>query len=195
MRLIVGLGNPGPKYAGTRHNAGFLVVSRLAERRGLRFVSQRQALVASGGGLLIAQPTTFMNLSGAAVQALMTRHAIRPEQLLVVHDDLDLPLGRLRFKHGGGAGGQRGVHDTIARIGPAFSRLKVGISRPPSDWAVERWVLSPFSAEERELVERVVDTASDAVERWLSDGIEAAQNWANGLDLAAPAEDSAASPS
>lgn len=187
MQLVVGLGNPGPKYAGTRHNAGFLVVERLARRRDVVLAKQRQALVGKGsGGLILAQPTTFMNLSGAAVQALMTRHAVRPEQLLIVHDDLDLPLGRLRCRHGGGAGGQRGVQDTIARIGPAFARLKVGISRPPADWPVERWVLSPFADAERDLLERVVEAACDGVERWLEGGVEAAQQLVNGLDLAAP---------
>ena len=187
MQLVVGLGNPGPRYAGTRHNAGFLVVERLARRRGLTLASQRQALVARApGGLLLAQPTTFMNLSGAAVQALMTRHGVRPAELLVVHDDLDLPLGRLRFRHGGSAGGQRGVQDTIARIGPAFDRLKVGISRPPPRWEGERWVLSRFDDDEHDLVERVVEAAADGVERWLEGGLEPAQSWANGLDLRAP---------
>lgn len=184
MPLVVGLGNPGPRYTGTRHNAGFLVIERLAQRRGLSLAAQRQALVARGpSGLILAQPTTFMNLSGAAVQALMTRHGVRLNELLVVHDDLDLPLGRLRFKHGGGAGGQRGVQDIIARIGPAFDRLKLGISRPPPRWEVERWVLSRFSDDERALVERVVEAATDAVERWLEGGLEPSQNWANGLDL------------
>ncbi len=193
MQLVVGLGNPGPRYAGTRHNAGFLVVERLAARRGLAFTKQRQALVARApGGLMLAKPTTFMNLSGAAVQALMTRHGVHPEQLLLVHDDLDLPLGRLRLRRGGGAGGQRGVRDTIERIGPAFARLKVGISRPPTDWPAERWVLSRFGEDEVELVERVVEAATDALERCLEQGLEAAQRYANGLDLAAPGDDAEA---
>ena len=193
MQLVVGLGNPGPRYAGTRHNAGFLVVERLAERRGVTFTKQRQALVARApGGLLLAKPTTFMNLSGAAVQALMTRHGVHPDHLLLVHDDLDLPLGRLRLRRGGGAGGQRGVRDTIERIGPAFVRLKVGISRPPADWPAERWVLSRFGDDEAALVERVVEAATDALERCLERGLEAAQQFANGLDLAPPDDDAAA---
>ena len=184
---MVGLGNPGPRYAGTRHNAGFIVLERLAERREAAFARQRQALVARApGDLLLAKPTTFMNLSGAAVQALMTRHAIKPEQLLVVHDDLDLPLGRLRLRFGGGAGGQKGVRDTIERIGPGFARLKVGISRPPAGWPAERWVLSPFDETELDLLERVLEAATEALERVLREGLEAAQGWANGLDLAAP---------
>ena len=193
MQLVVGLGNPGSRYAGTRHNAGFLVVDRLAARRALVFTKQRQALVArASGDLILAKPTTFMNLSGAAVQALMTRYGVHPERLLLVHDDLDLPLGRLRLRRGGGAGGQRGVRDTIERIGPAFARLKVGISRPPESWPAERWVLSRFGDHEAELVERVVEAAADALERCLELGLEAAQRYANGLDLAAPAESAGA---
>ena len=193
MHLVVGLGNPGPRYAGTRHNAGFLVVERLAARHDLAFAKQRQALVARApGDLILAKPTTFMNLSGAAVQALMTRHGVHPDRLLLVHDDLDLPLGRLRLRRGGGAGGQRGVRDTIERIGPAFTRLKVGISRPPESWPAERWVLSRFGDHEAELVERVVEAATDTLERWLEQGLEPAQRYANGLDLAAPAEGSGA---
>ena len=185
MQLIVGLGNPGPRYAGTRHNAGFLVLDRLASEQGLRFAKERHALVARGpGGVLLVKPTTFMNLSGAAVQAQLARHAVRPEQLMVVHDDIDLPLGRLRVKHGGGAGGQRGVQDTIDRIGPGFSRLKVGVSRPPDGWESERWVLSRFSADETALVEEVVGAACHALGIWLSEGLEVAQRWTNGLDLA-----------
>jgi hypothetical protein len=103
-----------------------------------------------------------MNLSGAAVQALMTRHGVRPDDVLLVHDDLDLPLGRVRLKRGGGAGGQRGVQDTIDRVGPAFARLKIGVSRPPTDWPAERWVLSRFDEAELPLLERVVEAAADA---------------------------------
>jgi PTH1 family peptidyl-tRNA hydrolase len=188
VQLVVGLGNPGPRYAGTRHNAGFLVVDALAQRRTLTFAKQRHALVARGpSGLVVARPTTFMNLSGAAVQALMTRHGVRPDDVLLVHDDLDLPLGRVRLKRGGGAGGQRGVQDTIDRVGPAFARLKVGVSRPPTGWPAERWVLSRFDETELPLVERVVAAATDALELWLDDGLEAAQRYANGLDLAAEA--------
>ena len=162
-------------------------MERLAERWQATFARQRQALVARApGDLLLAKPSTFMNLSGAAVQALMTRHAIKPEQLLVVHDDLDLPLGRLRLRFGGGAGGQKGVRDVIDRIGPGFTRLKVGVSRPPPGWPAERWVLSRFEAAEFELVGRVLEAATEALERVLREGLEAAQGWANGLDLAAP---------
>ena len=194
MKLIVGLGNPGPRYAGTRHNAGFLVVDELARRWGVSFRTQRQADVAQAAGTLLLKPGTFMNLSGAAVQAAMARERVAPTDLLVIHDDMDLPLGRLRLRLGGGAGGQRGVQDIIARIGPDFPRLKVGVSRPPDGWAAEHWVLSRFREDERVLLDRIVSHAADAVDRLRADGWERAVAWANTLDLAAPPPDPAALP-
>ncbi len=164
-------------------------MDELARRWGLRFKSGKQADVADvPGGPMLVKPRTFMNLSGAAVQGAMTRGRVHPEALLVVHDDLDLPLGRLRFKRGGGAGGQRGVQDVIARIGPGFDRLKVGISRPPEAWATEHWVLSRFREDERPLVERVVASAADAIERRRDEGWDAACGFANGLDLGSTGE-------
>jgi len=186
LTLIVGLGNPGTRYAGTRHNAGFLVVEELARRWGTSFRGQRQADVARAAGALLLKPGTFMNLSGAAVQAAMARERVAPADLLLIHDDMDLPLGRLRLRLGGGAGGQRGVQDVIARIGPDFARLKIGVSRPPEGWAPEHWVLSRFREEERELLDRVVAHATDAVERLRADGWERTVAWTNTLDLAAP---------
>jgi PTH1 family peptidyl-tRNA hydrolase len=128
-----------------------------------------------------------MNLSGRAVQAEMTRNGVSPGDLVVVHDDLDLPLGRLRLKAAGGAGGQKGVRDIAERIGPDFVRVKVGIGRPPERWTVENWVLSRFRPDEQELLHDVVATAADAVERLLAGGLEAAMNAYNGVDLRADA--------
>jgi peptidyl-tRNA hydrolase, PTH1 family len=192
MHLIVGLGNPGPRYAGTRHNAGFLVLDELARRRGAAFTKTRHAGVARADGVILAKPTTFMNVSGLAVQAAMARYGVRPEDVVVVHDDLDLPLGRIRVKRGGSAAGQRGVQDTIDRIGAAFVRVRVGIGRPPPDWATERWVLSRFGDDEQGTLGRVVAAAADAVDVVLEAGLEAAMNVTNGLDLAAPAGGDAA---
>ena len=188
--LVVGLGNPGPSYAGNRHNVGFMVLDLLGERAGARFKAHKGRADVVEGRLasqraVLAKPKTYMNLSGAAVQGAMTRGRVRPEALLVVHDDLDLPLGRLRFKRGGGAGGQRGVQDVIARIGPGFDRLKVGIARPPEGWATEHWVLSRFREDERPLLERVVAAAADALEKRRDEGWDAACGFANGLDLSA----------
>ena len=186
MKLIVGLGNPGTRYEGTRHNAGFLVEDELARRWGVCFRAGRQADAAAAPGVLLLKPRTFMNLSGLAVQAEMARGRIVPADLLVVHDDLDLPLGRLRLRSGGGAGGQRGVQDIIARIGADFDRLKVGVSRPPEGWSAEHWVLSRFREDEAELLASVVCHAADAIERVRAEGWARAVTWANGLDLAAP---------
>jgi len=127
-----------------------------------------------------------MNLSGRAVQAAMTRGGARPEELLVVHDDIDLPLGRLRIRFGGSGGGQRGVADITRAIGPGFWRLKVGVGRPPEGWATESWVLSRFAEVEKALLERVVASAADAVELVIRGGAERAMNEVNGLDLAEP---------
>lgn len=183
MRLVVGLGNPGPRYAGTRHNAGFLVVDELARRHGASFRGGRHGEVARLGRVRLLKPQTFMNRSGAAVQAAATKNGIPPEEILVVHDDLDLPLGRLRVRRGGGAGGQKGVRDVIDRLGPDFARLKIGIDRPPARWTTENWVLSRFRDDEAELVQRVVDAAADGVEALLRDGVDAAANTVNGADL------------
>lgn len=182
-RLVVGLGNPGPQYRNTRHNAGFLVVDLLAARHGVSLRKERQAEVGRWGDVTLLKPLTFMNLSGGAVQAYTTRLRLSPTELLVIHDDLDLPLGRLRLRVGGSAGGQRGIADTVKRIGPDFTRLKVGISRPPEGWKVENWVLSRFQEAEKPLLERVIASAADATELLLGEGVEAAMGRYNGLDL------------
>ncbi|MEX2535424.1 MAG: aminoacyl-tRNA hydrolase [Trueperaceae bacterium] len=184
MKLIAGLGNPGVRYQNTRHNMGFLVLDELARRHDLRFRKARGGEACKLGAVTLYKPGTFMNASGRAIQSAASAARTGPGELLVVHDDLDLPLGRLRFKMGGGAGGQRGVSDTIARVGPGFWRLKLGISRPPEGWPVDNWVLSRFLEEEKDLLQRVVIVAADAVEHGLREGIDTAMNSVNGLDLA-----------
>lgn len=196
VRILVGLGNPGPKYLNTRHNAGFLVVDELARRLGVSTKSERQAehgrlgaaLAPGGTELHLLKPLTFMNLSGKAVQAAMTRARAKPEALLVIHDDIDLPLGRLRFKQGGGAGGQRGVASIMGAIGPDFLRLKVGVGRPPAQWSTENWVLSKFRPDEQDLLAEVIHAAADAVQLYLTDGMDTAMNQVNGVDLSQPAD-------
>jgi PTH1 family peptidyl-tRNA hydrolase len=158
-----------------------MVLDELANRWGVQFREQRDAHEAKSNGVILVKPQTFMNASGKVVQRYASKHKL--EQLLIVHDDLDLPLGRLRFKFGGSAGGQRGVQDSINRIGKDFYRLKVGISRPPPEWAVERWVLSRFAAEEQPLLEQVVTAAADAIEHAREAGIEQAMGALNGRDL------------
>ena len=120
------------------------------------------------------------------MQSAITKQGLSPEEVLVVHDDLDMPLGRLRFKTGGGAGGQRGVADIKNRVGADFHRLKIGISRPPEGWKVENWVLSRFREDERALLEEVVRQAADGVELMLDEGLDRATNRTNGLDLRRP---------
>ncbi|HEX7004807.1 MAG TPA: aminoacyl-tRNA hydrolase [Trueperaceae bacterium] len=184
MKLIAGLGNPGIRYGNTRHNMGYLVVDELARRHDLRFRKGRLGDSCRLGQVTLFKPSTYMNSSGTAVQSALTSVGAQPGELLVVHDDLDMPLGRLRFKRGGGAGGQRGVQDVIALVGPEFWRLKLGISRPPTGWKTENWVLSRFRPEEAELLSRVVIAAATALDQALEQGIESAMNDTNGLDLA-----------
>jgi peptidyl-tRNA hydrolase, PTH1 family len=182
-KLIVGLGNPGVRYAKTRHNAGFMVLDELARRNALTFRPSKLADETKLEQIMLIKPTTFMNLSGQAVQAYQTKLGLKPEEILLVHDDLDMPLGRLRFKQNGGAGGQRGVQDTLQRIGANFLRLKIGISRPPERWTVENWVLSKFSDDEKALLDKVISAGADAVECLLKDGLERSMNAVNGLNL------------
>ncbi len=189
IKLIVGLGNPGPKYTETRHNAGFLAVDKLAQQQGIsfkkaRFSLRKQVAEEAKGQPYLIKPLTFMNLSGKAVQAYQTKLKLKPEQILVIHDDMELALGRLRFKApGGGAGGQNGIKDIIKRIGPNFYRLKIGVGRPPEGWQVQNWVLSKWQNSEKELIHRVIHSSAEAVDKLINDGLEPAMGMYNGLDL------------
>lgn len=153
----------------------------LAHRQGLTFRRGRLADEVRWGQVTLLKPQAYMNRSGLVVQASATRQGLTPNQLLVIHDDLDLSLGRLRFKHGGGAGGQKGVADIAARLGPDFYRLKVGISRPPAGVVAEAWVLSRFRDDEAALLAQVLECAAEAVEVFVQDGFTAAANRFNGL--------------
>lgn len=180
--LIVGLGNPGEEYRNTRHNAGFMVVSRLAAELGAgRWRVRCRSLVAevfSGGGkVVLARPQTFMNRSGEAVAPLLRWYGLEPSGLLVVCDDLDLPLGQIRLRKKGGDGGHRGLRSVIAVLGSGeFARLRVGIGRPGPEEDVAEWVLERFSAEEAPLVEDSLARAVQALRVVLEEGIEAAMN-------------------
>ena len=190
VNVIVGLGNPGRAYANNRHNMGFKVVDELARRAGVAFSAKGSGslLTASanvvGRAVTLVKPQSFMNASGEAISPYLRYFHLTPEQMLVVHDDLDLPLGRLRFRRGGSSGGQNGVSD-IMRHWPnsEFIRLKAGISRPPAGWQVRHWVLSDFPPDEAKIVEVVIKYAVDAVMTLLAEGFDAAQNLTNGLDL------------
>ncbi|MCX2726109.1 aminoacyl-tRNA hydrolase [Thermomicrobium sp. 4228-Ro] len=185
--LVVGLGNPGPRYARTRHNIGFWVVDRLAVRCHAPRFEQRFdgefAVVSEGErSLLLLKPLTYMNLSGRSVRQAVQWYKIPLDRLLVVHDDMDLPLGTLRFRFGGSAAGHHGVESVIAELGSdRFGRLRVGIGRPPSPEAGRAYVLEPFTPAERPLAERVADIAAEAVVVWYRDGMTAAMNRFNGM--------------
>jgi PTH1 family peptidyl-tRNA hydrolase len=181
-RLIVGLGNPGPGYARHRHNVGFMAVDRFAERHGFRFARREAgALVATGSfegiPLALAKPQTFMNRSGAAVRPLVRRYCRTPGDLVVVYDELDLPLGRLRLRKEGSHGGHNGMRDVIAALGTQqFARLRLGVGRPPSGEDSADYVLYPFTPDERPLVESMLDDAVAALEHLLREGIDSAMN-------------------
>lgn len=188
IRLIVGLGNPGGRYADTRHNVGYRVVDEIARRVGAPWSSRSRLDLAEarvgGGKLFLLKPTTFMNASGEAVGPFARFHKLEPHELLVVHDDLDLPLGRLRLRLGGSSGGQNGVRDMIRALGTdRFARLKIGVSRPTPGWTGANWVLAGFAPEERELAGRMVLAGADAAALAGRDGLLAAQAAFNSLDL------------
>ena len=188
IRVIVGLGNPGAQYARNRHNIGFLAIEQLALKLGATW--QKKPLLelaearVGAGKLLLVKPQTFMNLSGAAVAPLMRFQKIEPSQLLVIHDDLDLPFGRLRIRTGGSSGGQNGVKDLAEKLGTdGFVRLKLGIDRPPAQWSVINWVLSNFQPTEAALLEGVLRAAVDAATAISKDGAALAQSQFNATDL------------
>jgi PTH1 family peptidyl-tRNA hydrolase len=188
--LVAGLGNPGPGYAGNRHNAGFMVADLLAGRMGVRFrAGKYQAAVAEGrlAGLpvTLAKPMTFMNLSGGPVAGLAGYYRLTPGQLVVIHDDLDLPFGTIRLKLGGGDNGHNGLRAVTSALGTRdYYRVRFGIGRPPGRMDPAVFVLRDFSAAERKELPLLVDRAADAVEALLADGLVAAQNAFHGAGTA-----------
>ncbi|MGH9316605.1 MAG: aminoacyl-tRNA hydrolase [Thermoanaerobaculia bacterium] len=188
MRVIVGLGNPGDRYNATRHNAGFRVVEELASEEGIR-IRRREALSRVGRGriagasVLLALPQTFMNASGEAVAALCQKNGLDPSALCVVFDDINLPLGTLRMRARGSAGGQKGIASIIGSLGTGdFPRLRIGVRG--EHYSRERdladYVLEPFRKEERARFESAVARAVETLRIWLAEGIDAAMRHANG---------------
>jgi len=184
-RLVVGLGNPGREYAGHRHNVGFMVVDRLAGAVGIP-LGQTKFQGRFGQGdvgrtrVLLLEPETFMNLSGEAVSAAVRFFKVAPEDLLVVHDELDLSFGRLQLKKGGGTGGHNGLESIVEQLGTSeFARVRIGIGKPQGPNAKERvvgHVLHDFSAEEKELLPPLLDRAVDMARSWLTLGLAEAMN-------------------
>ncbi|HID63524.1 MAG TPA: aminoacyl-tRNA hydrolase [Anaerolineae bacterium] len=185
-KLIVGLGNPGRKYARNRHNVGFQCLDRLAQAHGLSFARRRAKaslaigkIAAISTGVALAKPLTYMNLSGRAVRQLVSFYKLSLEDILVIYDDLDLPLGTIRLRPEGGPGGHKGMRSIIEALGSqAFPRLRVGIGRPPGNDAAS-YVLSDFTADEQITLESVYERVVAAVELFLREGIEAAMNTYN----------------
>lgn len=196
MKVICGLGNPGERYRSTRHNVGFRVVDLLADRWGLTAKGRVRdgaaqldvALPEPIGRVLLVKPMRYMNLSGGPLKAAVRQTDAEVESdLLVIADDVDLPLGRLRLRREGSAGGHNGLRSIIASFGTnEFARLRVGIGRADGSREMVDHVLATFRPDERELADEMVQLAADAAERWLAEGIEVAMNEYNGLDLAAP---------
>jgi PTH1 family peptidyl-tRNA hydrolase len=180
--LIAGLGNPGPAYAGNRHNAGFLTADVLAARAGARFKAGKSRTLAAEGRLAgqsvtIIKPLTFMNDSGVAVAGISGYYRLDREHIVVVHDELDLPFGTIRLKRGGGDNGHNGLRSVTAHLGTReYYRVRVGVGRPPGRMDPAAYVLRDFSVAERKELPLVLDRAADAVEALLADGLAAAQN-------------------
>lgn len=181
---MVGLGNPGDRYAATRHNIGHMVVNALADRNSQRWnVHKAGAAVAEfrlgigGPKIVLAKPATYMNLSGKPVAALLKFFSIGPENLIVIHDELDIDFDRLRIKRGGGEGGHNGLKSTSQALGTKdYLRVRAGVGRPPGRMAAADYVLRPFSTTERDDLALHIDRAADAVESLIEHGLTATQN-------------------
>ncbi|MDH7481810.1 MAG: aminoacyl-tRNA hydrolase [Armatimonadota bacterium] len=187
MKIIVGLGNPGRKYQGTRHNVGYMTVDLLSRRHHIPIRARAlrahigQGIIA-GQEVVLAKPLTFMNLSGQAVSALVRKYQVTPADLIVISDDVNLPLGRLRIRASGSAGGHGGLKSIINELGTEdFPRIRIGIGMPAGDMV--DYVLSKFSRSEMPIIREVISRAADAVETILEQGIEQAMNRFNAPSL------------
>lgn len=187
MFLIAGLGNPGRQYEKTRHNMGFDTIDELIDRHripqgGITHKAMYGKGMIAGEKILAVKPLTYMNLSGEAIREYVNYYKMDPEtELIVIYDDIDLEPGQIRIRKKGSAGGHNGIKSIIAQIGTQnFYRIKVGVGAKPKGWDLADYVLGRFSSEERELVDKAICDAADAVEMILKDGIEAAMNHYNG---------------
>ncbi len=186
MKLVVGLGNPGRKYEETRHNVGFRVVAELARRFDApaarsKFNGKYSEIQITGERVLLLCPQTFMNRSGGSVLASRDFYKINNDDILIICDDINLPLGKLRFRPQGSAGGQKGLHDVIQRLGSQeIPRLRIGIDPSPDNWDVADYVLSKFRQSELTTIDTAIQVAADAVETWSRAGGDACMNQYNG---------------
>jgi PTH1 family peptidyl-tRNA hydrolase len=185
-KVVVGLGNPGTKYRNTRHNIGFEVIDRLASRYAaesgrLKFEGEVASCLVGDNKLLLVRPLTYMNLSGRCVSAISKFYKINPEQaLMVVCDDISLPLGKLRIRQKGSAGGQKGLNSILQSLGTQqVARLRIGVGEPPSGWDAADYVLGKFRTSELTIVDDAVTTACEAVETWLKSDLQTCMNQFN----------------
>jgi peptidyl-tRNA hydrolase, PTH1 family len=184
--LLIGLGNPGREYRDNRHNLGFMVIDRLIVRLNARGMKvQSKAIVTTATyvdrKLILAKPQTYMNLSGQSAQGLLNFYKIPTENMLIAHDDLDIPFGTIRIRPGGGPGGQKGMASTIEQLGTKdFPRLRIGIGRPPGRMNPSDYVLQNFSREEMKILSEIVDRAAEAILTFVVDGLNKAMNKYNG---------------
>jgi PTH1 family peptidyl-tRNA hydrolase len=190
MKLIAGLGNPGRGYARNRHNAGFMCLNHFARAHGIRFdKKQGRARIGTGEvagtGVVVAKPQTHMNLSGQSVSRLVKKFDINPDDLFVIHDDLDLPPGKIRIRRGSGSGGHKGINSVIAELGSQdFTRIRIGIGRPTasegsaetSEADITAYVLGDFTPEEKKTIAGAITLASEAIYCLLTEGLAAAMN-------------------
>ena len=179
--LVVGLGNPGVKYAGNRHNIGAVIIEELASERGVNLKSHKSGcLVGEAGPMVLARPTSYMNESGRPTAGLLRFYKVDPARLLVVHDELDIPFGDIRIKFGGGVAGHNGLKSIAQHLGTKeFARIRFGISRPPGQKDAAAHVLSDFTRKERDELPHLVGEAKDAVAKIVDEGIERAMNHVN----------------
>ena len=181
MKIIVGLGNPGKEYKNTRHNIGYMVLEELAARYPVeKQESKFDAIIGhirlKGEKVLLVKPLTYMNLSGRSVQPLVHWHKLDLGDLMVIYDDMDLPLGTIRIRAAGGSGGHKGIKSIMERLATSdFARTRIGIDRPDDREAID-WVLGRFSGAEQEQMDQTIKEAADAVEKWISAGINEAMN-------------------
>ena len=185
MKLVVGLGNPGKKYQGTRHNIGFDVLACLAERCAIgrpkaKFNAEVAETTIKNQKTILLSPLTYMNLSGQSVRAAVDFYKLPLTEVLVICDDINLEVARLRLRPTGSAGGQNGLNDIIKRLGTQqFGRLRIGVGRPPPRWDAADFVLGKFSADDTVEIDRAIGRAADAVETWVEHGMQSAMNQFN----------------
>ena len=189
MYLIVGLGNPGTNYRATRHNIGFRVINRWSRELGVGLTSRRFQSTSARAKfrnkvIIFLRPATFMNQSGRSVRACADFYGVETRNILAVHDDIDLPVGKIRVVKEGGSGGHKGVRSIIDHLGSAqFPRIKIGVGRPRYGEGIEDFVLAPFYSDEKEIIKRVIPLAVMGCELWVANGVESAMNRINSQNL------------